>query len=166
MLLLSLFKLLLIYLLSLLVIEFAKNRVILMCFPIFIESCLLLFLLLIFNTLLVILVINSCNNIKLFWIVLNQCFLSLNRQFQVTILEVKIRQFCIVYNIVSISNWTKLLTISLWLWSFFLARVKVYNVVWPLIFFSLSLNIKLKLQYDSLMIQLCRIDLISFCAVT
>lgn len=133
-------ELLLVFYFSLFIIELAKYRVIIVGLPILAKSGLSLFFILLLCPFLIVLVIYACHNVELFWIVLNKCLLSLDWQLYFSVMEVKIWQLWVVYNIIGISNRAQLLHIHLRLGGLMLSRMQVHNVVGPLVLLRLSLN--------------------------
>ena len=73
------------------VVVLAKNRIIIVSFPIFVENIGSFIILLLLSPIFMIFLINSCHNIKLFFILLDDVFLSFKGQSDLSVLEMKLR---------------------------------------------------------------------------
>lgn len=90
--------------LFLFVVEFPVDKVVSMRFPVFVHDLQVLLHFFFVYFLFVVLHVLSCNNVELFLLVTNQIHLSLNRNLNLPVFEIEIRQFLIVYHVVSIAD--------------------------------------------------------------
>lgn len=104
MLLLLLLQLFLIIDLFLRVIELSVDKVVLVRLPIFIHHLQALLHSFSVYFFLVVLFVLSCYDVELFFVAVNQILLSLNGDFYLPAFEVEVRQFLIIYDIVSVAD--------------------------------------------------------------